>query len=327
MKKILISLFALVLCTSVFAQAEKIRLYEGKAPGSENWTQQEYLFDYTTPQNPTEIGQCILNVVDPELWAFLPAKGTETGAAVIVCPGGGFTALSWHQEGPNVARWLAAHGIAAFVLKYRIEYSGGDYEEARYIADHSYGNQGRDAKMRELTEKCHEIALQQGWDRKLSYDDGRAAITYVRKNAAKYNVNPNAIGIIGFSAGGNVVWDVALHHDETNRPDFIGMIYPAWVWQVYTPEPTVPEDTMPLFIAASQGEAASTNNFGDIPALYTAWNKTRQKCEIHSFSSGFHGFGYRENGNSVNIWTTLFYNFLDNCKFLKKTGIQETVLK
>ena len=90
------------------------------------------------------------------------------------------------------------------------------------------------------------------------------------------------------------------------------MIYPAWF------EAEVPEDPMPLFIAASQGEAASTNFFGDTPALYTAWNKTRQPCEIHSFTSAMHGFGYRSNGRTENIWTTLFYNFLDNCKLLDK---------
>ena len=301
-----------VLSTSLFAQAEKIRLYEGKAPGTENWTQQEYLFEYTTPFNPGEVGECILNVVDPELWVYLPAKGTETGAAVVVCPGGGFTALSWHQEGPNVARWLAAHGIAAFVLKYRTAFSGGDYEEAKYVADHSYGNQGRDARMRELTEKHAEIAREQGYDRKMAWDDGRTAIAYIRKNADKYGVNPRAVGIIGFSAGVNIVYHVALDHDEMSRPDFLGMIYPAWF------EDQVPEDPMPLFIAASTGEASSSNGFGDTPALYNAWNKTRQPLEIHSFTRGFHGFGYRDNGQSVYIWTTLFYNFLDNCNMLRR---------
>ena len=74
-----------LMSVNVFAQAEKIRLYEGKAPGSEKWTQTEYLFQYTTPQNPTEVGECILNVVDPEIWTYLPAAGTETGAAVLVC--------------------------------------------------------------------------------------------------------------------------------------------------------------------------------------------------------------------------------------------------
>ena len=310
-KLLLLTAFSL-LSVSVFAQAEKVRLYEGKAPGSENWTQQEYLFEYTTAMNPGEVGECILNVVDPELWVYLPAQGTETGAAVVVCPGGGFTALSWHQEGPNVARWFAAHGIAAFVLKYRIAYSGGDYEEAKYVADHSYGNQGRDARMRELTEKHAKIAEEQGYDRKMAWDDGRVAITYIRKNAEKYRVNPDAIGIIGFSAGGNVVYHVALDHDEMSRPNFLGMFYPAWF------EDQVPADPMPLFIAASTNEASSSNGFGDTPALYHAWSKTRQPLEIHSFTRGFHGFGYRENGQSVYIWTTLFYNFLDNCGLLKK---------
>ena len=88
MKRILIFL-ALVACPAIaFAQAEVIRLYEGRAPGCENWTQQEFLFEYTTPMNPGEVGQCILNVVDPELWAYLPAKGTETGAAVVDPPFG-----------------------------------------------------------------------------------------------------------------------------------------------------------------------------------------------------------------------------------------------
>ena len=310
MKKIVLILLLSACATTVFAQAEKIRLYEGKAPGTENWTQPEYLFEYTTPFNPGEVGQCILNVVDPEIWVYLPAKGTETGAAVVVCPGGGFTALSWHQEGPNVAKWMAGHGIAAFVLKYRIAYSGADYEEAKYVVDHSYGNQGRDARMQELTAKHAKIAEEQGYDRKMAWDDGRAAIAYVRKNAAKYGVNPHAIGIIGFSAGGNIVYHVALDHDEMSRPDLLGMIYPAWF------EDKVPDDPMPLFIAASTGEASSANGFGDTPALYNAWNKTRQPLEIHSFTRGFHGFGYRDNGQSVYIWPTLFYNFLDNCNLL-----------
>lgn len=87
---------------------------------------------------------------------------------------------------------------------------------------------------------------------------------------------------------------------------------PAWF------ENQVPDDPMPLFIAASTGEASSANGFGDTPALYNAWNQTRQPLEIHSFTRGFHGFGYRDNGQSVYIWPTLFYNFLDNCNLLNK---------
>ena len=97
-----------------------------------------------------------------------------------------------------------------------------------------------------------------------------------------------------------------------SRPDFLGMIYPAWFGS------EVPADPMPLFLAASTSEASSANGFGDMPALYNAWNKTRQPLEVHSFMRGFHGFGYRDNGQSVYIWTTLMYNFLDNCNLLNK---------
>ena len=128
--------------------------------------------------------------------------------------------------------------------------------------------------MQELAEKHAKIAEAQGYDRKMAWDDGRAAITYVRKNAAKYGVNPHAIGIIGFSAGGNIVYHVALDHDEMSRPDFLGMIYPAWF------ENQVPDDPMPLFIAASTGEASSANGFGDTPALYNAWNQTVEGTSV-----------------------------------------------
>lgn len=84
------------------------------------------------------------------------------------------------------------------------------------------------------------------------------------------------------------------------------------------PGSEVPADPMPLFLAAGTSEASSANGFGDMPALYNAWSKTRQPLEIHSFTRGFHGFGYRDNGQSVNIWTTLLYNFLDNCNLLNK---------
>ncbi len=306
MKKRLVLLMALAACTiNSYAQAERIRLYEGKAPGSENWNQQEFKFDYDSPMYKGEVNQVILNVVDPELYAFLPAKGTETRAAVVVCPGGGFTALSWDTEGPNVARWLAQHGIAAYVLKYRIAFSGANLEEATYVAEHTYGGKGRDEKLKTLTTTHAEIAKQQGYDRQLSCDDGRAAVSYLRKNADKLGIDPKKIGIIGFSAGGFLALDVAINHDELSRPDFVGVIYGAYF------DATTPTDPMPLFMAASQQEIA-----GNASALYGAWCKTRQPAEVHSFTNAFHGFGYRDNGRPENLWITLFYNFLAKSNLL-----------
>jgi acetyl esterase/lipase len=303
------------------AQDNVIRLYEGAAPGSEKWTQQETTIEYQSPFW-NEKNLVVLNVVDPTLTVFLPSPEKATGAAVIVCPGGGFTALSWDTEGPNVARWLAENGIAAFVLKYRIAYSGATPEEVNLIAMTSYGGQPRTPEVMELIKKNREITLAiSGSDKEgnkeaedpftrslgnitgMAGDDGRRAIEFVRSNADRWKVNQNKIGIIGFSAGGMLAFDVAFNHTDLSKPDFIGIIYGAFGFK------GIPDDPMPMFMAATQYEAT-----GNAALLYDNWCKAKIPAEIHSFTDARHGFGYRENGDTVNIWIELFYNFL------KKTG-------
>lgn len=122
MKKHL-SVFILFINTcSLFAQQAVIQLYNGTAPGSENWKQKEV--EYTQYG-----GKMIRNVVNPTLTVFLPEESKATGAAVIVAPGGGFCWLSWESEGTMVGEWLQAHGIAAFILKYRLADMGQTEEE------------------------------------------------------------------------------------------------------------------------------------------------------------------------------------------------------
>src|SRR5271168_909592 len=103
------------LCLQVVAQDKVIRLYDGSAPGSENWTQ-------TEQENRTNLWntRVVFNVVNPTLTVFQPAPGKASGTAVIICPGGAFFALSIDSEGFDVARWLAAKGVTCFVLKYRL---------------------------------------------------------------------------------------------------------------------------------------------------------------------------------------------------------------
>src|ERR1043166_6573978 len=109
---------------SMMAYAEQMVLpiWPGAAPGSETWTQKE-----VTYQNPQKEAM-VRNVVRPTLTAFLPERSKANGTAVIVCPGGGFRFLSWQTEGTEVARWLADHGVAAFVLKYRLVDTGRSEE-------------------------------------------------------------------------------------------------------------------------------------------------------------------------------------------------------
>ena len=134
-------------------------------------------------------------------------------------------------------------------------------------------------------------------------DDGRRAIEYVRKNADKWNVKPDKIGMIGFSAGGMVTLDVAFNHTAQSKPNIIGVMYGVFGAK------GVPSDPMPMFMASSQYEA-----IGGAAALYASWCEARLPAEIHSFTRANHGFGYRDNGDTVNIWVELF------CNFLKKTG-------
>jgi dienelactone hydrolase len=137
-------------------------------------------------------------------------------------------------------------------------------------------------------------------------DDGRRAIEYVRRNADKWNLKPDKIGMIGFSAGGMVTLDVAFNHTEQSKPNIIGIMYGVFGAK------GVPSDPMPMFMASSQNEALD-----GATALYSSWCAARLPAEIHSFTRANHGFGYRDNGDSVNIWIDLFYNFLKKTGFIK----------
>src|SRR5436190_2139043 len=116
-----------LLCVSWAAQAQQpvIPIWPGVAPGSERWTQKE------VEGAGSAMGYVVRNVVRPTLTAYLPDRSKATGTAVIVCPGGGFRFLSWKSEGTEVAEWLRDHGVAAFVLKYRLVDTGATEEEFR----------------------------------------------------------------------------------------------------------------------------------------------------------------------------------------------------
>ncbi len=282
-----------------------VRLYDGPAPGSETWTQPEVTVEYMSPFW-NEINTCVMNVVNPELVVYRPAPGTENGTAMIVCPGGGFTALSYNNEGPQVAEWLAAHGVTAFVLKYRIAYAGATVEEATDVANHTYGGEKADDAYRALVEKNKKVNAELGDVRPLAIADAKTAIKYVRSHAEEYGINPEKIGLVGFSAGGALALEVLYDHDAESRPNLVGSIYGAMA------QPAMPEDPCPLFIAATQYEIR-----GLAQELYTMWCQKRLPAEIHSFTNSRHGFGYRPNGAPENLWITLFYNFMCNIGFIE----------
>ena len=244
-------------------------------------------------------GQYVRNVSVPTLIPYLPEPGKATGAAMIVCPGGGHQILSYSAEGTNVAAWLAERGVAAFVLKYRLIHFAKTPEEAFWYvlglpepaADQTDPEAAR-------AHRAEAIAM--------SNDDGRAAVAWVRRHAAEYGIDPDRIGIIGFSAGAGVTASVCFDHDAQSRPNLVAPIYGG----SFPGE--IPPDAAPLFVVAP--ELDQRPGLTGI-SLYTAWQQAKLPAELHYFAACEHGFGYKEDGAPVNDWITLLLHFMQKTGF------------
>jgi acetyl esterase/lipase len=272
------------------SQEPVIRLYPGPAPGSENWKQ-------TERENLTNLWQTrvVFNVVHPTLAVFRPDPAQANGAAVVICPGGAFFALSIDSEGNDVARWLNRRGVTCFVLKYRLVECATD-------------DPTREMMSRGPLDQIVAPVV------KLALADANAAIRYVRQHAADYGINPQRIGIIGFSAGGTVAVSAAMNYAADSRPNFVAPIYPACSWAIKGKG--VPADAPPAFILA-----ASDDPLGLAPqsvALYQDWIAAGKPAELHLYAQGGHGFGMRQQHLPTDRWIERFADWLEAQGFLKK---------
>lgn len=285
------SILALSLCClSAAAQEKVIRLYEGPAPGSENWKQEE-------KENRTNLWQTrvVFNVTNPTLTVFQPEPAKAVGTAVIICPGGAFYALSIDSEGFDVARWLTARGVTCFVLKYRLVRCETD-DPTREVMT-------KGANLGEVVAPVVKLAMA----------DGLAAVGYVRQHAGEYGVKPDRIGIIGFSAGGTVVASVAYNYTPESRPNFVAPIYLAYDWAI---KGDVPADAPPMFILA-----ATDDPLGLAPhsvRLYNDWTAAKKSAELHLLSKGGHGFGMRKQNLPSDHWIERFAEWLESQGWLQK---------
>ncbi|HSR60980.1 MAG TPA: alpha/beta hydrolase, partial [Robiginitalea sp.] len=187
-----------------------------------------------TQVNPQNGMRRVSNVSQPTLTVFLPEPSKATGTGLIIAPGGGFHLLSIDNEGNDVAAWCTEHGIAAFVLRYRLVPTGENPgQEFREKLQNS--QQDMDRQMAPYIE--------------LAKADGLAAVAWVRAHAAQYGVQPDRVGIIGFSAGGTLAAAAALNYtSDSDRPDFAAPIYGALhVLDLQK----IPENPMPVFMAVS----------------------------------------------------------------------------
>jgi len=227
--------------------------------------------------------EVITNVSKPSMEIFRPEN--SNGTAVIICPGGGLYGHSINSEGRDVAKWLVAKGVTAFVLKYRLVPTGED-GSAEAMVDPNVETKAR---------KMLPAAV----------SDGLNAIKHVRDNSHEYGVEKDRIGIIGFSAGGAVTMGTTYAYTKENKPNFIGPIY---AWFNVIEHQDVPADAPPLFALCA------TDDPLDLAAgsvkLYQQWIEAGVSAELHMYSKGGHGFGMKTQNLPTDSWIERFGDWL-----------------
>jgi acetyl esterase/lipase len=279
----------LLLSGSVLAadHPQEIPLWSGGAPGSEGNNSKEV--ETARPEKDGSTTLLVSNIHRPSITPFLPAKDKATGAAVIIAPGGGHRYLSIDFEGYGLGKWLSERGIAAFVLKYRLAKSEGS------------------------TYKVEVHALQ----------DAQRAIRLVRSRAAQWGINPARIGILGFSAGGEIsalagtIYDAGnqgatdVVERQNSRPDFQVLVYPALPQNL-----NVTKDTPPAFLICAADDRPAISE--GTASLYLTLRKAGVSAELHIYSSGGHGFGVRNRPKAVTGWTSRLEEWMNDSGLLQK---------
>jgi acetyl esterase/lipase len=219
------------------------------------------------------------NVSQPTLTVYSP-KGKNTGAAVVVFPGGGYHVLAIDLEGTEVCEWLTSKGITCVLLKYRVPDSGPHWDGQRQINPKA------------------PMALQ----------DAQRTMGLVRLHAGEYHIDPRKIGVLGFSAGGRLVADISTHFEqrlypavdaadkESCRPDFAVASYPGHLWigsEKYELNPDIPvtSRTPPTFLLQAENDPVDTVNNSLV--YYIALKKAGVPVEMHLYAEGKHAFGLR----------------------------------
>lgn len=278
------------------AHPAAIPLWADGAPGSE--ARKNEPEEISWRQEPDIVFPVLSNVHNPNLTPFLPAKEQATGCAVIIAPGGGHMQHTIDREGYDLARWFAERGIAAFVLKYRLARDGSNPAGSPqpYKID------------------VHAAA------------DGSRAVRLIRAHAAEWGVKPDRIGIIGFSAGGEVALLAAARHSagdpaatdpvarQSSRPDFFAPIYTGGLNR--TDFTWSKEATPPAFLSCAYDDRMPEQ----LAAFFTTLRQAGVNAELHIYSSGGHGYGMRTDrpGLPVSTWHVRFVEWLGERGFLKK---------
>ena len=303
MQRILLA--CLVGCATVQAQSAKWQPAPGHSqiplwPGTPAGRDSEIVMTYTKP-----VGGRMWNYIQfvsrPTVTVYSPT-GTNTGAAVLVFPGGGYQILAIDLEGSEVCDWITAKGVTCVLVKYRVPNTGPTWKQACGCF--------RDGSSPPL-------------------DDAQRAISFVRYHAAEWHIDPHKIGVIGFSAGGHLVAatsnrfakrsykPVDLVDRESARPDFAIALYPGHLWidHKLNPDIHVTEHTPPTFIV--QAENDDVDNIMNSIGYYTALENAGVPAEIHVFAEGGHAFGLRHTEFPISDWPALAERWLQSIGMIR----------
>jgi acetyl esterase/lipase len=283
MKSAFASALVLIAATTglAAAPAAPIPLWPKEAPGEKGGLGEEK--DTTGAKGGLVAGKSVIrlgNVSQPTLTIYRPTKDKDTGAAVIICPGGGYNILAYDLEGSEICEWLNSIGVTGVLLKYRVPKRPG-------------------------LEK-HTAALQ----------DAQRAVGLVRSRATEFGLDPKRIGILGFSAGGHLAAAACNNFDKRTyepvddadkascRPDFAFLIYPAYLTvkeqgDKVSPELPITTNTPQTFLAMTQDDGVRVES-----ALfyYLALKQAKVPAELHLYPTGGHGYGLRPSTHGVTTW-------------------------
>ncbi|HEY0921528.1 alpha/beta hydrolase [Rheinheimera pacifica] len=263
-------------------QSKAIDIGTGSLPGAQ--TQESWHAQYGS--------RFVRNVTLATLTPFLPDPQKASGAAVIIAPGGGFRTLSMDNEGWEVAQALANQGIAAFVLKYRLNQTPADMAEFKRAMDEMFSTTGRRPPRPDPAQMKLSLAPQ--------LEDSRAAFALIRSRAVEWNIDPDRIGMLGFSAGAMLTMATTLV-DKDAKPAFIGNIYGP------IDAVEVPADAPPLFVALAADDPFFANGeFG----LIKSWHAAKKPVEFHFYEQGGHGFGMYPKETTSTGWFSAFTSWL-----------------
>jgi len=274
-----------------------IELWPGVAPGEKGEVGEEK--DTTKPTDNLIAGKRLIrlgNVSKPTISIFPAAKEKDTGAAVLVCPGGGYHILAWDLEGTEVCEWLNSIGVTSVLLKYRVPKRA---ERERYAAP---------------------------------LQDAQRALGIVRHRAGELGLDPQRIGALGFSAGGHLSAALSTNYrqrtyprvdeadDASCRPDFNVLIYPGYLTlkeqgDKVAPELTITTNTPPTFLVMTQDDPVRPENV----LLYAlALKQAGVPLELHLYPTGGHGYGLRRTDKLVTTWPDRVADWMQSNGWLTK---------